>query len=454
MIARLRRIIAAVLIPFVLVWSIMMPRQAYSFAPPGVAAIMISGTLASGVVVPLAVGAVIAGIAYWAFNDLTSLDEVRVPAVNGAAGIVPAPAASTTTALQTFYYASSVSCANVSFPAAANCEAALYTSNNAAGGTWSSLTVTGCTGNVSCTTNQAWIDSYWGPEKADTPGVWTSQSYQGCGAGYTLSGSVCNLNNARAAVADGKKDYSRSGASYATYLGDQVGSLSATTMTSNSANDTVMVVGKDSAGNALQGKIIAQADGGSKVELKVQKQSASGQSYVETQTYQTSPTGDVVTATQSAAASSLTWNPTTKTYTETAAPAGSLTPDLSQAASQPIQFPSDYARQGEAASAAQSISNILGPKLDKITETSPAPPDPTLPDPSGYTDFGSTFSSLLGWQLPGHTSQCPTGSFNTPWNTSYTIDSHCQLIANHWGALQSAMFVVWTVAALFIVLKA
>jgi len=119
-----------------------------------------------------------------------------------------------------------------------------------------------------------------------------------------------------------------------------------------------------------------------------------------------------------------------------------------------IEFPSDYARQGEAASAAQSISSTLGPKLDKLVETSPAPADPTVPDPSGYTDFGTTFQSLLGWQLPGHTSQCPTASFTAPWNTAYTIDSHCQLVTNHWSALQAAMMVVWSMIALFIVLRA
>ena len=120
-----------------------------------------------------------------------------------------------------------------------------------------------------------------------------------------------------------------------------------------------------------------------------------------------------------------------------------------------IQFPSDYARQGEAAAAAQSINDALGPKLDKITETGADPADPVEPPNSQFDQafFQGTFTNLLGWQLPAHTSQCPTSSFN--WNnTSYTLDSHCQLVANHFSAFSSVMSVVWTILALFILLGA
>lgn len=145
-------------------------------------------------------------------------------------------------------------------------------------------------------------------------------------------------------------------------------------------------------------------------------------------------------------------NPERVEVTEYTKDAGNVSGQTAEpvAPTKEIVFPSDYARQGEAQQAADSI-NV---KLDKMLEASPAPVDPTVPDPGGYTDFGTTFSSLLGWQLPGHTSQCPTAAFNTPWNTAYTIDSHCQLITNHWSALQAAMAVVWTIIALFIVLRA
>lgn len=259
--------------------------------------------------------------------------------------------------------------------------------------------------------------------------------------------------NPQAAVQDYKQDFTRSGAVMSPISGDQVGALSATRLTTNSADDTVMVVGKDSAGNAMQGKVVALPGGGSRVELKTQKVDAGGQTYVETQTFQTSSAGDVVSATKTAAQTSLTYDPTTKTYTENPNPSGSYSP--TPATQQEIVFPSDYARQGEAASAAQSISNTLGPKIDKITETGADPTDPTQPPGSEFDDafFQGTFTNLLGWQLPAHTSQCPTSAFTFN-STSYTIDSHCQLVTNHFSALSAVMSVVWTVLALFILLGA
>lgn len=138
-----------------------------------------------------------------------------------------------------------------------------------------------------------------------------------------------------------------------------------------------------------------------------------------------------------------------------AAPAPSTVSNSSNQPQQNIEFPSDYARQGEAATAAQSIVDALGPKLDKITETGADPTDPTQPPGSEFDQafFQGTFTNLLGWQLPAHTSQCPTSSFD--WNsTSYTINTHCQLINDHFSVLASAMAVVWTIVALFILLGA
>ncbi|MDZ4255490.1 MAG: hypothetical protein U1A72_23215 [Sulfuritalea sp.] len=120
-----------------------------------------------------------------------------------------------------------------------------------------------------------------------------------------------------------------------------------------------------------------------------------------------------------------------------------------------IQFPSDYARQGEAATAANSINDTLGPKLDKITETGADPADPTQPEGSQFDQafFQGTFTSLLAWQLPAHSSQCPTSSFDWEGQT-FTMDSHCQLVADHFGALALVMTAVWTLLGLFILLRA
>lgn len=465
MIKRCRRAIAGLLIPFVVFWSIMLPRQAYAFAPVGAAPIAIVGTLASGVVVPLVVGATIAGIAYWVFKDVVSLDQVRVPAVDGAGGVVPAPTGVPATAAPVssggLYSCpqSGTQCSGSQFVTEKNC---LLWGSCGAGGASCNWYVAGsesCAGG-SCNFTYYLRNNNPGPGAGVCTGTSSTSYATGgtssitCPVGYSNVSGVCTLSNSRLLVADGNQDFTRSGTTLSPVTGDLAGGLSGTRMTTNSANDTVVVVGKDSAGNAMQGKIVALSGGGSQVELKTQKVDAAGVTYVETQTFKTSSAGDVVSASQTATASSLSYDPVGKTYTETAAPGGSIAANPSSSGQQSIQFPSDYARQGEAASAAQSISNTLGPKLDKLVETSAAPVDVVVPDPSGYTDFGNTFTGLLGWQLPGHTSQCPTGSFTSPWNTSYTIDSHCQLISSHWTALQSVMAVVWTIAALFVVLRA
>ena len=119
-----------------------------------------------------------------------------------------------------------------------------------------------------------------------------------------------------------------------------------------------------------------------------------------------------------------------------------------------VVFPSDYARVNEAQTAANSVNVKLDSLHDDLTNPGTPNTDPTVPDNGQYTDFADTFSGLTGWSMPGHSSQCPTASFVSPWGTSYTFDAHCQLIVDHWAVLQTAMTVVWTLSALFIVLKA
>ena len=109
-----------------------------------------------------------------------------------------------------------------------------------------------------------------------------------------------------------------------------------------------------------------------------------------------------------------------------------------------FQFPSDYARE-------PTVQQIR----DALTQQKPAPDDPTSRTGSEIGDqfFKTTFDALKGWSLPGHSSQCPTGSF-AAFGSTHVIDAHCGLINSHWGTLQAAMLVVWSIAALWIVLRA
>jgi hypothetical protein len=60
--------------------------------------------------------------------------------------------------------------------------------------------------------------------------------------------------------------------------------------------------------------------------------------------------------------------------------------------------------------------------------------------------------------LPQHLSQCPSATLDLSGvlgvSRVYSFDAHCGLIADHFGTLSGAMGVVWTVLALFLVLKA
>jgi hypothetical protein len=122
----------------------------------------------------------------------------------------------------------------------------------------------------------------------------------------------------------------------------------------------------------------------------------------------------------------------------------------------PSGFPSDYATSGN-----QQLGNMLLTDInDKLARIADAveedEEDVYLDDPTldnAMPGFGDTFDSLIGFSLPPHASECPTGSFEFA-GSVYVLDSHCQLILDQWGLLQSAMAVVWVLAALFIVLRA
>lgn len=271
-----------------------------------------------------------------------------------------------------------------------------------------------------------------------------------CPAGYVLSGSMCNLTNARVAQPDNRNDVGRSGDGFI-YPTDAdsaspvlpKGQIS----TTNSPNDTWAVAGRSSSGNPLLVKVRAVPGGGSQVDIAEQVQDANNNSFVRNRHLDIGPDAKVVSDSQTMGPASLTVDPATQTATQnnstTTTPYSN--PELQQ---QPITFPSDYARQGEAAVAANAMTNAL-------LAPSAAPGDPVLPDGAQFDDafFKNTFDGLKGWTVPNHVSSCPQPGFD--WNgSSYTISTHCQLWIDHQSAIAAAMLVVWSIAALFIVLRA
>ncbi|OIQ75373.1 hypothetical protein GALL_429610 [mine drainage metagenome] len=94
-------------------------------------------------------------------------------------------------------------------------------------------------------------------------------------------------------------------------------------------------------------------------------------------------------------------------------------------------------------------------------------PDPGVGAPTLETTptvpqiLGPLFNIMPGiknFVVPSHQSACPTYTFHFAlgswWSQEVTMTSHCTLVENNRAAITAAMLVVWTLAALFIVLTA
>lgn len=115
-----------------------------------------------------------------------------------------------------------------------------------------------------------------------------------------------------------------------------------------------------------------------------------------------------------------------------------------------IVFPSDYARQGEAAAAAGTVAESVQ-QLQVPLSPSQSTVDPSLP---AWSDpWGATWSNLNGWDVPAHFAQCPSSSINV-FGTVITLSSHCDLYEQTHSVLSMAMAAAWALYALLILLKA
>lgn len=125
---------------------------------------------------------------------------------------------------------------------------------------------------------------------------------------------------------------------------------------------------------------------------------------------------------------------------------GTLVQAPTNAVAQPsinVSIPTDYARSGEASTAADKIVN----KLDESQD------NPDLLAPELVNPLVTYFNPLRAWSVPSQTGQCPTGSFT--WNNNeYNFNVMCQLFNDNLTLIQGAMSVFYTILALMIVLGA
>jgi hypothetical protein len=89
-------------------------------------------------------------------------------------------------------------------------------------------------------------------------------------------------------------------------------------------------------------------------------------------------------------------------------------------------------------------------------------PDPNTPPPS--LEATPTIQSIVGpitslmpdlrnFNVADQAGTCPQSSF-TVFNRTHTLSSHCDLINNNRAVIEAAMLAVWTICAMFIVLRA
>lgn len=286
-----------------------------------------------------------------------------------------------------------------------------------------------------------------------------------CPAGYVVSGVSCALSNPRLVTSDGKKDLTRTGTAFTLPISanDIDVSLSAPMKGTIGTDGSYQLAGTDSAGNLFQLKVTPTTNGGSTVQYKQQTVDSVSNTSTTTQTFTVDSAANITSAVQTSAYESLTVDPATQTATVTTTGTGTPT---AQASQQAITFPSDYARTGEAATAAQPVTNAVNAqsaKLDTLhhdlTDTVAAPADLAVPSSSQFEDafFKGTFTNLLAWRLPVHAGICPTAVFDYNLFGSHqhlVMDAQCTIAESVRSVLSTVMIVVFTIVALFLVLGA
>lgn len=240
-----------------------------------------------------------------------------------------------------------------------------------------------------------------------------------CSAGYTASGTTCNRTDTRQIENDKKQDFARTGATYTGMSGDLAGTTQGVRETTNTANDTVKVSGMSNSGQPRVVKVTADPAGGSKVEQITQKVDGAGNTYIENRTYNIDTQGKITSATQDAKTGSLVAGTTGTGYTVSSTGTVYTPVAGTSAAAGGGAGANDYARQGEAASAASSIISAVNPGAvapsitygDVLRDTEKTALE-SLADPSIVRD-GSWWPSIL----PGTATACHGIEFRGAINT-------------------------------------
>ena len=267
---------------------------------------------------------------------------------------------------------------------------------------------------------------------------WVNQSAQ-CPTGYSSSGSSCVLSNAPAVrfppdsrcgltLSGGVISYdSRDPDCDGTAPAQIVKSTDGKTVTATNTNSTQQI------------KIQVNTDGSVQVTSWTPSTNGSIATTVDTVSIG-APTSPASSQIQSVSQGTITGQGTGAFQT---------TPTSS-----PQSFPDDYSREATQQSVLTKLGEVKT-ALENLTEEAdePADPEPVTPEEITEVFFPETFTSLRSWQMPTRAVSCPTWSFAV-FSHSYTIDTHCTLIEQQRGTFSAIMLLIWSIAALFIVLGA
>lgn len=292
-----------------------------------------------------------------------------------------------------------------------------------------------------------------------------------CPSGYGYSSSQCTLSDARQVTPDGRVDYSRNGTTLQPASSNDIDKNGQTVPVKSNSDGSLTWTGKNAAGQITAGSVRPLADGGSYINyyedqgngtVKVYSQGwdATGANFTNVSSYTPGRlaynTGTGATTVEPVDTSVA--NPNGTAQVNTLSPTVVIGGTGAAAPSVPIQFPSDYARQGEAQASTTPLATKLDTLHTDLSASSPPPTDPTVPVSTQFSDsyFKDTFSNLLAWNLPSHSGVCPTWQFDlSAYNLgNHTWDTHCTLAEQFRSQLSAIMIVVWILTAMFIVLGA
>lgn len=369
---KLRRCFARLMLPFVTVTATFFPIQSYAFAPSPLPVYIIPSSVdlasisagsAASTVGAIDVFAGLALVGLGASLSYMTLDYllpdgtdgmVRIPLTS--ANPVPAPLAAPTAATSggtvNQYALVTLTAAGVNIYTACNGDPVCTNQVVISRGVLNS-------GSPVTDHNAACVSagySMWSTStgRCDTTGPISSYTNGTqpitCPTGYILSGASCVLDNPRAATPDNKCDIERSGSALAMISdpdcasqGDPIAEICSAAGGASCSRYGF----RPSDGQPRRTIITPRSDGGSIVQAQ-QQHVENGVSKVDTVTVGINPQGivDSTNSTSQPGVIPATSNPTTGT------PDPVLPADTVQ-----VQFPSDYARTGEAATAAKTITD-------------------------------------------------------------------------------------------------